>query len=322
MEIPNERPFYSSLNLHDSLVLLNANDYNLYAYDRHTGRQKWTYPLKWKSDLPPYFCGNFIWATNGKNQVLKIEPSSGKVVKTLEVSSVETQPFVKNDILYFTGIYDGGCLIAYDLKSDSILWKRFLAHGYSRTPYYLQDKIIANAEGDQWIELNYDGSLKVSGCDNGFEEDVFPSELPCARQFIALDHSGIEINGKLAAKLGLSSYAEPEIKVSSKYTFIVHEDRVYKLGKNQKRQSTIQLNTLAAEIESGNDVPVKILHADDENISLFYNMNYVLYSHRDKKLLKVINLSEWEPHQVLLDDTQLWLISRKDGQLYGLSINE
>lgn len=321
MEEASEGPFYSSVNLNDSLVLFNANDYHLYAYNKHTGHQQWSHYLKWKSDLPPYFCGNYIWATNGQNQVIKIDPSSGTVVKTLPVSSIETQPFIKDDILFFTGIYDGGCLIAYDLKADSVLWKRFLAHGYSRTPYYLHDKIIANAEGDRWIELNYDGSLKQPGCADELEDDEYPSEFPCVRQFIALDHSEKEIKGKLAAKLGLSSYSEPVISTTGNFTFVVNEDQVYILGKNQKKQNTIDLKALMAEFDIKSDQPVRILQADEEKISLIYNMHFIVYNHRYRKLLKQINLLEWEPHHAMLDNHQLWLISRKDGQLYGISIN-
>ena len=85
--------------------------------------------------FPPFFSGNYIWATNGDKKVIMLEPATGTLLKTLPVSTIETQPFLKNDILYFTGLYDGGCLIAYDMKTDSVLWKRFLAHGYSKTPY-------------------------------------------------------------------------------------------------------------------------------------------------------------------------------------------
>ncbi len=316
-----ESVFFASLNLNDSLVLFNATNYHLYAFNKNTGEQKWSSPIKWKSDLPPFFCGNFIWATNGENQVLKMDPATGTILKTLPASSIETQPYIRNGVLYFTGIYDGGSLIAYDLKSDSILWKRFLAHGYSRTPYYLPDKIVANAEGDHWIELNYDGTFREAGCDKDIMEDELPSQFPCAKQFMALGYNGREIKGKLAEKLLFDIYSEPVITNTSRHSFIVNEGRLFILGKNSNKPYSLLLSSLSEEFEGGYEEPVRFLNADDLTISFLYNQHYVSYNHREKKLLKLINLAEWEPHQAMLDRNNLWLISRKDGHLYGITIN-
>ena len=65
----------------------------------------------------------------------------------------------------------------------------------------------------------------------------------------------------------------------------------------------------------------KSLNADDEKITMLYSHHFIIYHHRDKKLLKLIDLAQWEPHQAILDEGKLWLISKKDGLLYGLTIN-
>jgi hypothetical protein len=207
------------------------------------------------------------------------------------------------------------------MKADSVLWKRFLAHGYSKTPYYLADKIVANAEGDNWIELNYDGTLKEAGCDVGATEGDFPSQLPCAKQFIALLHDGKELKGKLAEELFLDNNSMPAITTSAKHSFIMNDGHLFILGNKLKTKSSLPLTSLSDELEENSDAPAKILHADDEKITILYSHHLIVFHHRDKKLLKLIDLAQWEPHQAMLDKDKLWLISKKDGLLYGLTID-
>lgn len=314
-------PFYSSVNIKDSLVLFNAPDYQLYAYDKKSGRQKWSYQLERKSDVAPAFGGNFIWVTNGAKNVIMLDQVTGKLVNTLPVSSIQTPAFFKNDILYFTGLYDGGSLIAYDINADSVVWKRFLAHGVSIMPYYLSDKIVANAEGDKWIELNYNGTMKQAGCDKDAQEGDFPSQLPCALSFVGLSHDGKEIKGKLAEELGLNADNIPTIISTTKHSFVLNEGQLVILGNKLKKKAVLPLASLSDSLEEDNDFPAKILHANDETVAILYDNHLVIYDHNDKKLLKLVDLSQWEPHQAIFDESKLWLISRKDGLLYGLNID-
>ena len=311
--------FYASVNLENDIVLFNAPDYKLYAYDRSSGREKWVYPLGRKSDIPPFFAGGFVWATNGDKKVIKLDPQTGKCLKTLEVSSIETQPFIKDGMLFFTGLYDGGNIIAYDLSGDSVKWKRFLAHGYSITHYYLSDRIVANAEGNHWIELNYDGTLTARGCE--WEEGAFPSELPCARQFNVLTHDGQEIKGKTAAAVGLDENSVPVIATTEESTFILHDGVLHALGRKAKKKFSLQLNSLADTLVEDPDNPSTILKADEENIYLLYNNHFISYNHRTKKLLKMLSLEQWVPHRVLFDKDSLWMVSKRDGILYGIVVN-
>ncbi|RYZ51081.1 MAG: hypothetical protein EOO14_18465 [Chitinophagaceae bacterium] len=170
--------FYSSLAQNDSLLLFNAKDYKLYAYEKATGRQLWVYNLGWQSNVAPFFAGTSVWANTANGASVQLD-LKGKEVKSFPFS-IETQPVLKSNTLYTTGIYDGGCLIAYNLAADSIAWKRFLAHGCSRQPYYFGDKIIANAEGNHWLEMTYDGRLKNSACET--EEHSYPHPWQQAAQ--------------------------------------------------------------------------------------------------------------------------------------------
>lgn len=139
--------FYSSIALHGDLLLFNANNYELYAYNKTTGTLNWQQRLNWKSDIAPFFAAGSIWA-NGNNEVLQLDSATGKVKKATVIARMDTQPAIINGVLYSTGLYDAGCLFAYDLKGDTMLWNRFIAHGIAQTPFYLPSKIITNAEGN------------------------------------------------------------------------------------------------------------------------------------------------------------------------------
>lgn len=310
--------FYTSFNMQGNLVLFNAPDYRLYAYDKKSGEEKWSYDLQRKSNISPFFIRNHIWATSGDKEIIKLD-TTGKRVKAFAFPTMETQPVVKGNILYGTGISEiGGCLFAYDLDADSILWKRFLAHGCSKTPYYLADKIVANAEGDNWIEIAYNGKLKDPACDIG--EEIFPSQLPCAKKFKALTHDGKPINEKLAEKLFLNEYSEPAIFTTLEHTFILNDGHLTILGDKLKHKAPMLLASLSDTIEENMEGLVKILKAGKETVSILYSNQLIVYNHRNKKLVKTIDLSAWEPHQALPDGDRLWLISKKDGLLYGLLI--
>ena len=180
---------------------------------------------------------------------------------------------------------------------------------------------MANAEGDNWIELNHDGTLKEAGCDKDATEGGFPSQLPCARQFIALIHDGKEIKGKFAEELSLNIYSVPVIATTAKHSSILNDGHLFILGNKLKKKSSLPLTSLSDELEENSDAPAKILNVDDEKITILYSHHFIIYHHRDKKLLKLIDLAQWEPHQAMLDEDKLWLISKKDGLLYGLTIN-
>lgn len=312
------KTFYASVTLQDNLLLFNAPDYKLYAYDKTSGQLKWSYNLRWKSDIPPFFVRSGIWANTGDN-VIQLDTASGTLTKTLPFGDLKTAPFVKNGTLYGTGIYGLGCLYAYNLEMDSVLWTRFVAHGCSARPYYLADKIVANGEGTYWLEVDYSGTLKEPSCDT--DAEVLPSALPCIKQFAALTHDGKPITGKLSDNLTNKGYDSPEFYYTPNKTLVLNKGVFSVIGNNVKLRSKKELWTLLHEEEEiYTQGEPKILNGDDTLAWILYGDHLIVYNHQKQKLVKAIDLKAWEPHQALLDGNQLWVVSRKDGLLYGLTL--
>jgi hypothetical protein len=313
--------FYSSLAVEGDLVLFNANDYKIYAYHKD-GAGAWTAAINRKSNTPPFFAGKNVWVTASINQiryVQQLDTANGELVRKMDMETIYTKPVIQNGIMYATGISRGGCVFAYDLGADSLIWERFLAHGCSIKPYYRKDKIIANAEGNNWLEITYNGKLTDAGCEDSTV--FYPSGLPCAKTFDALTHDGLEITGKKSEQwLDNDNYIKPIIGYSSRYTFILQDAQLVILGNKLKQKSRLQLSSLSDKIETGHDGLASILQADDEKIWIACSNQLLLYNHKNKKLEKSFDLSEWEPHQLELDQDKLWLISKKDGLLYGISL--
>jgi outer membrane protein assembly factor BamB len=309
--------FYASINMEGDLLLFNASDYTLYAFDKNSGNEKWNYNINWKSNNAPFLVGGQIWTKSG-NDFIQLDTATGVKQKTFSFGSIETQPVYKDGFFYFTGIgSNGGGLYAYDPQKDTIVWSRFLAHGCQRTPYYLADKIIANAEGNNWIEVQYDGQLKDATCDT--DSITFPSELPCAQQYFALSHEDEPIKGEVANDLSLDESSEPVILTSSTHTFILNEGKLTVLGNKLKKKAFVDLSLLDTT-----DAPIasyaKLLKADITYVWVVYNNHLHIYNHQKKRIEKTVNLSLWMPHQVIADNNNLWVISRKDGRLYGVRI--
>lgn len=312
--------FYSSITIHDSLVLFNANDYTLYAYNKNSGVLKWVYETSYKTTIPVFVAGNIIYAAvsaNEKQHAAQISLADGKLIKTLPFGPLLTKPTIKNDLLISTAIYDYGCILAYDLKKDTVAWSRFIAHGSSREPYYLENKIMANAEGNNWVALGYDGVLLDTTCT--VKADIFVENIPCIKTFTALSHDGLEIKGKLAANIFMTDFNdEPDIITTKKFTYVLFDDKISIISGKLKLKQQLKISLLLPDLDE--DYNAKLLKADDENIWLLYSGHIFQYNHKTKKAIRLTDLTTWQPEQVLMDEGNIWLISGKDGLLYGLSL--
>lgn len=312
--------FYSSATIHNDLVIFNANDYHLYAYNKKDGSLKWSVKTNYKTSLPVFAEGNIIYAGISKNEIhqaAQFDLANGNLIKALPFGPLATKPFIKNGILYGTAIYNFGCILAYDLKKDTVAWSRFIAHGYSTKPYYFEKKIMANAEGNNWVALDYDGVLLDTTC--AAKASIFVEDIPCVENFINLSHDGLEIKGKLSEDiLGADIYGQPELLSSEKFTFILYDEKLTILSRKLKVKQQVQVSSLAEDLEGYGDT--KLLKADDEIIWILYNNHLLQYNHKIKKLVKITNLTGWQPDSVLPDDENVWLISGKDGLLYGLAL--
>jgi hypothetical protein len=311
--------FYSSITIHDSMILFNANDYHLYAYNKNNGSLKWAYKNNYKTVVPVFVVDNIIYAAASQKeepQAVQISLADGKLIKTLPFGPLQTKPTVKNGILYGTATYNYGCIIAYDLQKDTVAWSRFIAHGLSRQPYYFDNKILANAEGDNWVELGYDGVLLDTTC--AVKASIFVAENPCVKNFTALSHDGLEIKGKLAANIFENNFNDqPDLLTTKKFTYVLSDGKLSILAAKLKLKQQVAVSSLAIDLVETDKT--KLLKADDENIWLLYADHLLQYNHKTKLLVKLTDLTAWQPQQVLFDGENIWLISGKDGLLYGLS---
>lgn len=312
---------YASLTVQGNLLLFNAPDYHLYAYDKSTGALKWTTPLGWKSNTPPFFVEDYILTNNNKEQVVKIDTATGKPVKTLPFWNISSQPLVRDGLLYTTAIYDAGNLLAYDPVQDSVIWFRFLAHGIDQQPYYEASRIWANGEGDTWFEFNYQGRNLSPACDS--TEAGAPWTPSCSQAFLALTHDGKKITAPWAKKLGLSEYDRPQVLYTPRATLLLGEGTLHTIGKGLKRKASTPLHTLLPE-EAEEDAlsPTHLLRAAGDSVWLLYNHRLIVYNFRKKRMLRSVDLSAWQPHAPLLDAGRLWFVSQKDGLLYGVEWGE
>ena len=312
--------FYSSVTIHDSLVIFNANDYQLYAYNKKDGSLKWSVETNYKSSVPVFVQGGVIYggiSKKEKHQAAQFELANGNLIKALPFGPLATKPIIKNGMLFGTAIYNFGCILAYDLKKDTVAWSRFIAHGYSTQPYYFENKIMANAEGNNWVALGYDGILFDTTC--AVKASIFVEDIPCVKNFIGLSHDGLEIKGKLAENiLGNDIFGRPPMLTTEKYTYVYYDDKLTVFSGKLKIKQQVKVSSLADSLVENSDT--KLLKADNENIWILYNNHLLQYNHKTKKLVRSTNLTAWQPNSVLLDENNIWLISGKDGLLYGLSL--
>ena len=316
----NMNKFYSSITIHDGLIIFSANDYHLYAYNKKDASLKWSTATNYKSTRPVFIQNNVIYAGVSKKEVLQaaqFDLATGELIKTLPFGPLATKPFIQNGMLYGTAIYDYGCIVAYDLQKDTVTWSRFIAHGYSTQPYYFENKIMANAEGNNWVELGYDGVLLDTTC--AVKASMFVENIPCVKNFIDLSHDGREIKGKLAEGiLGNDHFGRPPVLTTENYTYVYYDDKLTILSGKLKIKQQVQVSSLTDSLVENSGT--KLLKADNENIWILYSDHLLQYNHKIKKLVRLSNLSAWQPHQVLFDGENIWLISGKDGLLYGLTL--
>ncbi len=312
--------FYSSVTLHDSLVFFNANDYTLYAYNRTGGSLKWSYKTSYKSNTPVFVQGNDIFTGIYAEKIersARLDLANGQLIKVLPFGVLSTKPLIKNGMLYGTALYDYGCIVAYDLAKDTVTWSRFIAHGYSTQPYYLDNKIIANAEGNNWVYLGYDGALLDTTCK--VKASMFVEHIPCVKIFKAMTHDGLEIKGKLAEEImGEESFGTAPMLTSSKFTYVLYDDKLTILSGKLKVKLEVDIASLVPDLTENNNT--RLIKADNEKVWMLYRDQLLQYDHQSKKLVRSTDLTNWQPHRVLVDGQNIWLISGKDGLLYGLSL--
>lgn len=316
--------FYSSFSIDSSQVYFNANDYYVHAYDKQTGVLKWSYYLANKSNTAPIpFQNNLLVSkhfSEYSDQCVQLNAKTGDTIQTLVIQSINTRPIFKENVMYCTGIDGaiGGAVIAYDLKNNNVIWEKFIAHGVDRQPYFLKDKIIANAEEDNWFELDYNGKMVDTTCE--YKANLFVEDIKCIQNYVHLTHDNKGISQAfLQAYFG--DYENLKVSTNNNYTVILGSSKLIIVKDKLEIDKEVNVDEIVTLPEKAINDYREILKIDDKTIWFCYKNLVVLYDYINLKTIKTIDLSPWRPHQVAVEDTQLWLISKNDGQLIGLELD-
>lgn len=310
--------FFSSFSIDSTQIYFSANDYTLYAYNKKTGTLNWSSNISNKSNNPPKLYQKNIFVEKHlneyENKCVLLDALTGNTIKTLPIEGIETQPFFKGDIMYCTAIIPetGGAILAYDLKKNSIVWKYFIAHGVTVQPYYFKDKIIANAEGDNWFEINYKGKLLDTTCKR--KANLFVEGIRCIRNFRYLTHNQQELSESY-----FDTYEGIKVKYSKHHTIVLSQNTMLIIKDNDETEIQLSANLpfFADEISNYSE----ILKIEKNTVSFIHSNYLVLYDFENNKIEKSFDLTKWNVHQAILDKDKLWLISKSDGQIVGLNLS-
>jgi hypothetical protein len=316
--------FYSSFSIDSSQVYFNANDYYVHAYDKQTGILKWSYYLANKTNYAPIPYKNNLLVSKHfseySDKCVQLNTKTGDTIQTLVIESINTKPIFKKNVMYCTGIDGGigGAVIAYDLKKNNVIWGKFIAHGVDRQPYYLNDKIIANAEEDNWFELDYNGKMVDTTCE--YKTNLFIEDIKCVQNYIHRTHDNKGISQTFLQEY-FGDYENLKVCSNNNYTFLLGYSKLLILKDKLEIAIDINIDEIVTLPEKAINGYLEILKIDETAIWFFYKNLVVVYDYINYKPVKTIDVSLWRPHQVILDNTQLWLISKNDGQLVGLELD-
>lgn len=316
--------FYTSVSVNDNLVLFIANDHKLYAYEKSTGKERWVSSIEYKTTRSCFVAGDKVFTPYFSDKMERtaiLDAKTGKLLKLLPVGPLDTKPLIHDGILIGTAIYEGGNLFAYDIKKDTLVWWRFLAHGVSVEPYYFADHIMANAEGNNWVSVNYNGTLADTLCKK--KADIFVSDIRCVEKFNALGHDNSQLTTELSERIfdNENAITRSNTLMGKEKTFILYNDILAIIGDKKKVLEELNLPLLVSDTIAINFAGLtKLLGCTDETVSFIYNDQFFIYDHKKQGVIHRTDFTNWEPATVLLDDNKAWLISRKDGLLYGLTL--
>jgi len=313
--------FYSSISIDSTQVYFNANDFTVYAHDKNSGILNWSYYSGNKSDIATIFNQNSVFVTRHFSEYytrcVQLNSGTGDTIQTLNIESLSTKPHFRGNLMFCTAVSPeiGGAVFAYDLSRNSIAWQKSIAHGISEQPYYLENKIIVNAEGDNWIKMDYDGTLTDTICENKLSVGGF---YACVKHFQYLTHNQKEITASFLLKHFNGS--DIKIRYAKDFTFILGENKILILGNSGKITKKIAIDKIITLPETGVNEYREILKADDTILWFYYKNIVVVYDYKRNKTVKTYDLGSWDAHQVVLDGNNLWLITKENGELVGVEL--
>ncbi|HQZ25295.1 MAG TPA: PQQ-binding-like beta-propeller repeat protein [Flavobacterium sp.] len=310
--------FYSSINVDSTQVYFNANDYKVYAYDKKTGNLNWKYNSYYKSNSSPKFHQSNLLVGINEDKWVLLNAKTGDTIQTLKIEDLTTQPFFKGDIMYCAGISPaiGGAILAYDLKKNEIVWQKYIGHGVSYQPYFLKDKIVANYENQFWFELDYDGNAldKSKTCYSKNPEAPFEEHF-CNIHYDVLN----QFHKDFAVKN--VTIEETKYHYAKNAAVILKVNKLKIINEKNKAKKEIVLDKILTLLETDVNDYTEILKVEENTVWFFYENILGVYDFKNKKTTKAYDLTQWNPHQVVLDGNTLWLIAGNDGELVGLALN-
>lgn len=309
--------FSGSIIMAGDNVLFNAYNQKVYSIAKKDGKINWEIDAVTNSDIIPYSYNNtFFYGKyhNGVSRVVQFNLNTGKKIKELPFTSLNTEPFFLNNIMYCTALADGGQLIAYNMNENKIIWQKNIGFGVDVQPIYLKEKIIANAEDDNWFEIGYDGNFLKTKSKKHIYLDTTQIFI---KEYKFLTHDGKEITADFLKKNKLSN-SDYQTKTDENHTAILTESQLLILGNNRKKLLQLYLEKEFPTDDFSNDAYRSILALQPENVWFCYQNFLIQYDFVNKKRLRKVDLTKWNPHQVLLENRTIWLLSGNNGQLYGL----
>lgn len=313
----NLADFSSSISIDSTQVYFNANDNNIYAHDKKTGNLNWLYYSGSKSNNAPKSHRNNVFFETGVGTWEQVNAKTGELVRIIRVKEVSTQPVIKDTIMYCAAVAPqiGGAIVAYDLKNHSRVWQRYIGEGVSLQPYFFKDKIVANFDEKFWFELDYTGNLldKDTICYSKSYEPPL-EENYCSIHYDLLNQYNKDVAVKNVSIQNTKYY------YGNLMTVVLENNKLIIIDNKNKIAKEIEINKiLKLPATTMNDYR-EILKVENQTIWLFYENILAVYDFKINKTIKTYNFDPWKPHQVLMDGTNLWLISKNNGELVGVKL--
>lgn len=309
--------FSGSIIMASDNILFNASNQKVYSIAKKDGKINWEIDAVTNSDIVPYPYNNtFFYGKyhNGVSRVVQFNLNTGEKIKELPFTSLNTEPFFLNNMMYCTALADGGQLIAYNMDENKIVWQKNIRFGVDVQPIYLKEKIIANAEDDNWFEIGYDGNFLKTKSKKHIYLDTTQFFI---KEYKFLTHDGKEITQDFLRKNKLSN-SDYQSKTDENHTAILTESQLLILGNNRKKLLQLYLEKEFPTDNFSTDTYRSILALQPESVWFCYQNFLIQYDFINKKRLRKVDLTKWNPHKIVLENRTIWLISGNDGQLYGL----
>ncbi len=311
--------FYSAISIDSSQVYYNANNYTVYAYDKNTGVLNWSYYTGYKSNNAPKLNKNNVLVGINNDKWVQLNAKTGDTIQTLKINGIETQPFLKGNIMYCAAISSeiGGAVIAYDIEKNEIVWQKYIGHGVSFQPYFFKDKIVVNYENQYWFELDYNG--------NALDKDTIcyskNTEPPFEERFCNIHYDVLNQFHKDVAVKNVT-IEETKYHYAKNATVILNGNKLKIINEKNKVKKEIVIDKIITLLETDVNDYSEILKVEENTVWFMYENILGVYDFKKNKTIKAYDLSSWNPHQVILDGNNVWLISRNDGELVALELEK